>query len=394
MRTPMLRLALATAATALALAATTTIRAYQFLDAADKWPDGAIRLEEQLDATGGTPNSALADGATSWDAVFESAAATWNQQLNKVQFAPVRNSSAAIGNGNGRNNMIFSNTIFGKAFDDTTLAVTTNFVFTDTGLRAEADIVFNTRYGWNSYRGALSRNNVQDLRRVALHELGHVLGLDHPDQWGQTVLAVMNSTISDIDGLQPDDIAGAQALYPINLTQGPTGSVVFPPRNESLAFRNSLEGKYGPGGLNRSPQPTFVNNEGAVIWTSEWIRFRTNLCNNASAILNVFTEIAGRGNPGVCGTAPAGAVSFPPRDQALAFRKSLETYYRDTLRAGSINTTVDIEGEIVWTTEYYRFRVNGCGHGDSVNKVFAEIDNPNVVQPTCRTAERVPTLAR
>jgi hypothetical protein len=224
---------------------------------------------------------------------------------------------------------------------------------------------------------------VDDVRRAALHELGHVLGLDHPNDWGQSVEAVMNSRLSDIDALTPDDIAGAQALYPINTNQGPTGSVVFPPRNESLAFRNILEDKYA-NGLHAPQVPTFVNNEGAVIWTSEWIRFRTNVCNNAAAILNVFTEISGRGNPGVCGTAPVGAVVFPPRDEALAFRQQLETYYQNTLRAAPITTAVNIEGEIVWTTEYFRFRTNGCAHGDAVTKVFAEIDNPNVVQPTCR----------
>jgi predicted phage tail protein len=52
-----------------------------------------------------------------------------------------------------------------------------------------------------------------DFRRVALHEFGHVLGLNHPDQAGQTVSSVMRSNTGDIDRLQPDDIAGVQALY-------------------------------------------------------------------------------------------------------------------------------------------------------------------------------------
>ena len=53
-----------------------------------------------------------------------------------------------------------------------------------------------------------------DLFRVTLHEFGHVLGLDHPDQAGQTVKAIMNSRVSDVDNLTTDDVYGAQALYP------------------------------------------------------------------------------------------------------------------------------------------------------------------------------------
>src|SRR5690606_6794214 len=52
-----------------------------------------------------------------------------------------------------------------------------------------------------------------DIRRVAIHELGHVLGLDHPNQAGQSVVAIMNSRVSDIDTLQSDDIAGGQLMY-------------------------------------------------------------------------------------------------------------------------------------------------------------------------------------
>ena len=46
-----------------------------------------------------------------------------------------------------------------------------------------------------------------------LHELGHVLGLEHPDDAGQTVVAVMNSYLSDVDTLMQDDRDGAVFLY-------------------------------------------------------------------------------------------------------------------------------------------------------------------------------------
>ena len=76
----------------------------------------------------------------------------------------------------------------------------------------ESDTIFNSSFVWDSYRGPLL-NGVMDFHRVALHEFGHNLGLDHPDQHGQSVVAIMNSHISDIDSLQPDDIMGAESLY-------------------------------------------------------------------------------------------------------------------------------------------------------------------------------------
>jgi len=44
--------------------------------------------------------------------------------------------------------------------------------------------------------------------------LGHVLGLEHPDDAGQTVVALMNNHLSDIDTLTRDDRDGAVFLYP------------------------------------------------------------------------------------------------------------------------------------------------------------------------------------
>jgi hypothetical protein len=107
------------------------------------------------------------------------------------------------------------NTAFGDA-----IAVTKRSyeMIGDTWYLTDADIVANSTQQWTpAYSGAIrtdaSGRRLQDFRRTILHELGHALGLDHPDDAGQTVKAIMNSEISDIDSLQQDDKHGITALY-------------------------------------------------------------------------------------------------------------------------------------------------------------------------------------
>ena len=64
----------------------------------------------------------------------------------------------------------------------------------------------------------------------------------------------------------------------------------------------------------------------------------------------------------------------PPLADSLDFRDQLEAKYRDSLLRPPSSTAVDTESDVVWTREYVRYRLNGCGHGAAVQNVFARID--------------------
>ena len=156
--------------------------------------------------------------------------------------------------------------------------------------------------------------------------------------------------------------------------------VLFPGRNDSFDFRNQLEALYRTA-LNRSASSTSVDQEGEVVWTQEYMRYRVNGCDHAAAMQRVMAQIDGNPPGAICAENPGGLVLFPPRDEAFAFRRDLETRYQQMNRAAS-SSSVDPEGGVIWTQEYLRYRTNACDHTTSVQKVFSQIAG-NGVAPTC-----------
>ena len=112
------------------------------------------------------------------------------------------------------NEVTWSDSNCGLAFGSSTLAVT--ITWSSAGKVVEVDVLFNNTKSWSTYSGPLKYNSngtaINDLNRVALHELGHAAGLDHPDEAGQSVNSIMNSRISNTYTLQADDFAGAHAI--------------------------------------------------------------------------------------------------------------------------------------------------------------------------------------
>lgn len=185
-----------------------------------RWPSGTnIVMHLQF----GSSSGGLIDGSNSWNTPADGAVSLWNPFLSGVSFSVVRDSSVANSSGNRLNNVGFADDVYGEPFGSDTLAVTTSWYRTSDNALTEADVTFNRKFTWNSYRGN-RRSGTYDLRRVALHEFGHVLGLGHPDDEGQKVSAIMNSRINDVDTLQTDDIDGARAIYGGSSTPAPSAN--------------------------------------------------------------------------------------------------------------------------------------------------------------------------
>lgn len=136
--------------------------------------------------------------------------AAWNEELANFQFQWIEEApgtAPAFSDGNGKTEMSMQTKIYSADFSSSTLAVT--ILHFSGGHNSETDIVFNIKdHKFDSFRSGFTGKG-DDFHRIALHELGHVLGLDH----SKDPSAVMNATYSGSDHLTPDDLAGAQSLY-------------------------------------------------------------------------------------------------------------------------------------------------------------------------------------
>ena len=167
-----------------------------------KWPNSSNPV---MQVELGSPGRTLSDGNTSWNNAVSPALDMWNQVMGNLQLRRVLNSTAPIVLGDRLNSMSFGSNYFGHSFGSNTLAVT--YYSYSGSTMIEADIVFNTAWSWDSYRGSL--RSAPDIQRVALHELGHVLGMAHSSLSN----AIMNAYINNSYLLTADDIAGIQSLY-------------------------------------------------------------------------------------------------------------------------------------------------------------------------------------
>lgn len=155
----------------------------------------------------------IADSGISWNTAFVDALNEWNEKtpFNFILQDEARDPCLV----DGVSSVDFKPDLCGSEFGTNTLAVTfrrqTQAQLLGQPNIAESDIVVKDGENLNIFDGNLVQLGIQglDFRRIALHELGHVIGLDHE----ANTPAIMAPDIGNLDRLQTDDIEAVEALY-------------------------------------------------------------------------------------------------------------------------------------------------------------------------------------
>ncbi len=204
-----------------------------------KWPGAEMELYVGMPGT--------ASSGTAWSTALRRAAQEWNDKtpftfsINSQFRDPCTGYTKSAqanafpeGEGDGRNGAGFATSVCGNAFGTNVLAVTLVYSANNTlGAEdiTETDLVFNENERYDIYDGPLqAQSRVTDFGRVALHELGHAMGMGHEAQ----AVSIMRPTIGNLFTLQADDIEGATRLY-TGYSNCPLTTLDFGRRSGALA---------------------------------------------------------------------------------------------------------------------------------------------------------------
>jgi Matrixin len=156
--------------------------------------------------------------ASSVEAAVRAGADTWYVQSGTgPRFSLAGQSSQTTNTYDGINLVMFRNASSG-------LAIATTYWWSNDSRIVDADIVF-----WDGafqfFAGSTGCSGGFYIEDIAAHEFGHALGLGHSASTAATMYYATSACNTSNRSLDADDIAGVQALYPLQAQppQAPTG---------------------------------------------------------------------------------------------------------------------------------------------------------------------------
>ncbi len=132
----------------------------------------------------------------------------------------------------------------GWPYDKEIIALTTSAFDDRTGQIFDADIEINDQYFdfFLPEQACVKATGRMDLQNTITHEVGHVIGLDHPPMTAQYEEATMYASAPPCEitkrTLADDDMAGLCAIYPI----GQPVQACFPPEGPAFVVIDSDDG--------------------------------------------------------------------------------------------------------------------------------------------------------
>lgn len=182
--------------------------AYQL--AGSYWQGGQADVKVDLAASnppGANQPNIVLNGPTTGElqAAYLEAMTLWNTYSTFHYTATTNSGYKDPCPGSGDNTVVFADTSCSSAFGVTTLAVQQTWRYGSS--TSKTSTLFNNTKQWDIYSG--NWNGTAEFKRVAVHELGHGLGLNHSGVSG----AIMRPSAGNTEVPQADDIAGAAVRY-------------------------------------------------------------------------------------------------------------------------------------------------------------------------------------
>jgi len=363
-----------------------------------------------------------------FDAAFADAVNRWNTATPYFQFSVVNSSFDPCSNPNitsPGNGAKFDTTDCGTAWGASTLAVTTTWA--SNGVIVQSGIVFNSTKTWSIYSGPYqtgSNVGIQDFTRVAVHELGHTMGLAHENS-APSIMAAVIAVGSTIEVPQQDDKEAVQALYgttpdttpPVLAITSPTSSGTFSTGSNTITLGGTGSDNVGVTVVNWTNSrggsgPCSFTGTAAINWTCSGIslqlgqniltvtggdasanRGTTTITVTQSPVVPVISAVGSA--PGVPATAIVTWLTDQPADSQVEFGPT-QAYGQSTVLNSSPTTShsINLTGLSLNTTYHYRVKSQGLftGLGTSGDFTFTTFSVSNMGGMSRTTDGSAPAL--